>query len=46
MLTFLDILVNKNRNLGSGTKKADWFYKNEDYDRKFDERADRNQYRL
>lgn len=46
LLTFLDILVNKNRNIGSGNKKADWFYKNEDYDRKFDERADRNQYRL
>lgn len=46
LLTFIDILVNKNRNLGSGSKKADWFYKNEDYDRQYDERADRNQYRL
>lgn len=46
LLTFLDILVNKNRTLGNGNKKADWFYKNEDYDRQFDERADRNQYRL
>lgn len=45
-LTFLDILVNKNRTLGNGSKKADWFYKNEAYDREFDERADRNQYRL
>ena len=27
-------------------KKEDWFYANEEYDRKFDERADRNQYRL
>lgn len=46
LLIFLDVLLNKNRNLGSGNKKADWFYKNEDYDREFDERADRNQYRL
>ena len=45
-LTFLDVLVNRNRNLGLGNKKADWFYKNSDYDREFDERADRNQYRL
>ena len=45
-LTFLDILVNKNRKLGNGDRKSDWFYKNEEYDRQFDERADRNQYRL
>lgn len=46
MLTFFDILFNKHRTLGKGAKKEDWFYKNEQYDRKFDERADRNQYRL
>lgn len=46
LLTFLDILFNKNRTLGKGNKKADWFYANEEYDRKYDERADRNQYRL
>lgn len=46
MLTFFDILFNKHRTLGNGKKKEDWFYKNEAYDRKFDERADRNQYRL
>lgn len=46
MLTFFDVLLNKNRNAGNGSKKADWFYKNEDYDRKFDERADRNQYKF
>lgn len=26
-------------------KKTDWFYKNEEFDRKMDERADKNQYR-
>lgn len=46
MLTFFDILFNKNRTLGNGNKKADWFYKNEDYDRQYDERADRNQYKF
>lgn len=46
VLTFFDILLNKNRDVGKMNKKADWFYKNEEYDREFDERADRNQYRL
>ena len=46
VVTFLDILFNRNRNLGSADKKSDWYYKNEAYDRKFDERADRNQYKF
>ncbi len=46
LLTFIDVLVNKNRKLGSSDRKSDWFYKNEQFDRQFDERADRNQYRL
>ncbi len=46
LLTFIDILVNRNRNLGGGNKKADWFYNNSDYDREYDERADRNQYKF
>lgn len=46
ILTFIDILINKNRTLGTGKKKEDWFYGNEQYDRKFDERADRNQYKF
>ena len=45
-LTFLDILFNKNRSMGKDNKKGDWFYKNENFDREFDERADRNQYRI
>lgn len=28
------------------TKQTDWFYGNSDYDRKFDDRADRNQYKF
>ena len=44
LLTFFDILLNKHRTAGKNVKKEDWFYANEEYDRKFDERADRNQY--
>lgn len=46
MLTFFDVLLNKNRTLGNGKKKEDWFYGNKAYDREFDERADRNQYKF
>ena len=46
LLTFLDILVNKHRVGSGGDKNTDWYYKNEAYDRKLDERADKNQYRL
>ncbi len=45
LLTFIDILVNKNRNRFNGDKKTDWYYKDEKYEREYDERADRNQYR-
>ena len=46
LLTFFDILFNKHRTLGKGNAKGDWFYKNENFDRDFDESADRNQYRI
>lgn len=46
LLTFIDVLINKNRVLGTGKKREDWFYNNKDYDRDFDERADRNQYKF
>lgn len=45
LITFFDILFNKNRTSGKGDKKTDWFYSNDKFDREFDERADRNQYR-
>ena len=45
LLLFFDILLNKDRTAGRKDKKTDWFYTNKDYDREFDERADRNQYR-
>ncbi len=46
LLTFLDILLNKHRGNFGADRKTRWFYTDEKYDREFDERADRNQYRL
>ena len=41
----LDWLLDKNRKANPKDKKTDWFYKNEEFDRKLDERADKNNYR-
>ncbi len=41
----LDLLMDKNRKLNPKDKKTDWFYQNEEYDRKLDDRADKNNYR-
>ena len=40
-----DLLLDKNRKAHPKDKKTDWFYKNEQYDRKLDDRADKNNYR-
>ncbi len=40
-----ELLLDKNRKAHPVDKKTDWFYKNEQYDRKMDERADKNNYR-
>ena len=40
-----DVLLDKNRKAHPKDKKTDWFYKNEQYDRQLDERADKNNYR-
>ena len=42
---FFDVLLDKNRKAHPVDKQTDWFYKNKDYDRKLDERADKNNYR-
>ena len=42
---FFSLLIDKNRTNHPVDKKTDWFYKNEQYDRKMDERADQNEYR-
>ena len=44
-VALIDVLLDKNRKLNPTDKKTDWFYKNKDYDRKLDERADKNNYR-
>ena len=40
-----DLLLDKNRKANPKDKKTDWFYNNEQFDRKMDERADKNNYR-
>ena len=44
-LVFADIAIEKSR-FKPKDKETDWYYGNKKYDREFDERADRNQYRL
>ena len=41
----IDLLADRNRKVNPKDSRTDWFYKNEQYDRKLDERADRNNYR-
>jgi len=43
---FSDIVFNRNRAKKTNDKKTDWFFQNEAYDRKFDERADKNNYKF
>jgi len=45
-LTVMDIFLNKERKGSTKDKGTDWFYENEEYTRKLDERADNNQYRI
>lgn len=45
LVAMFDVLIDKNRKANPKDKKTDWFYKNKDYDRKLDERADKNNYR-
>ena len=45
LFVLMDMLVDKGRKANPKDKKTDWFYKNEQYDRKLDERADKNNYR-
>lgn len=45
LVAFFDVLLDKNRKANPVDKKTDWFYKNKEFDRKMDDRADKNQYR-
>lgn len=46
LLNFLDVMFNKNRKGSIKDNKTDWFYATDKYDREYDERADRNQYKI
>ena len=47
MLVLLELLYAKVRQKAARKdKKTDWYYNDETYDRKFDERADKNQYKF
>lgn len=46
LAALFDVLLDRNRKAHPVEKKTDWFYKNEQYDRKLDERADKNNYRI
>lgn len=45
VISIFDILWDKQRTKNPVHKDTDWFYKNEQYDRKLDDRADKNNYR-
>ena len=45
LAALFDVLLDKNRKAHPTDKKTDWFYKNKDFDRKLDDRADKNNYR-
>ncbi len=45
IFAMFNMLVDKTRKQFPSDKNTDWFYKNEQFDRKMDERADKNQYR-
>lgn len=45
LFTFLDLLLDKNRQLHPTDKKTDWFYRDKKYDIQKDDRADKNNYR-
>ena len=44
--TVMDILFNKERKGNIDDPKTDWYYKNNKYERKHDDRADENQYKF
>lgn len=45
LAALFDVLLDRNRKAHPTDKKTDWFYKNEQFDRKLDDRADKNNYR-
>lgn len=46
VLAIMDIGLSSGKKGSRKNKKTDWFYGTTDYDRKFDDRADKNQYKF
>lgn len=46
ILAIMDIGLDTGKKGSGKNKKTDWFYGTTDYDRKFDDRADKNQYKF
>lgn len=46
IFAFFIILLAKKQQINPVNKKTDFFYKGDQYDRKYDERADKNNYRI
>ena len=44
-LALFDLIIDRARKRDPKDKKTDWFFQNEKYSRKLDERADKNEYR-
>ena len=44
-LALFDLIIDRARKRDPKNKKTDWFFQNEKYNRKLDERADKNEYR-
>ncbi len=42
---FFDLIIARVRRKDPKDKKTDWYFQNDKYDRKYDERADKNEYR-
>ena len=45
LLVFFDLLIARVRRRDPKDKKTDWYFQNDKYDRKYDESADKNEYR-
>ena len=45
VLVLIDLLIDKATRKSHSDRKTDWFFKTDKFDRKYDERADKNQYR-
>ena len=45
LCVFFDLIVARVRRKDPKDKKTDWFFQEEKYDRKLDDRADKNEYK-